>query len=229
VDGWRRGVRWFAAEFLVVVAGILTALALQGWWAERQDRGAELQVLRQMRTELTRDAADVRTSIARSREVRANVGRLATHLERRLPYSDTLDASFARLGEAVPLRAIRTGPYATLESRGLTLVTNDSLRAGISNFYEVGVARAENLSRWLTDAEVRWMPALLRRFRYDETTSAATPRSYAALLRDEDFVVLLDDYSYYISHSIPVKERMAREIDALRAEIERELVRRGGA
>jgi hypothetical protein len=229
VDGWRRGVRWFAAEFLVVVAGILTALALQGWWAERQDRGAELQVLRQMRTELTRDAADVRASIARSRDVRANVGRLIAHVERGLPYADSLDASFARLGEAVPLRAIRTGPYATLESRGLTLVTNDSLRAGISNFYEVGVARAENLSRWLTDAEVRWMPALLRRFRYDETTSAATPRSYAALLRDEEFVVLLDDYAYYISHSIPVKERTAREIDMLLAEIERELARRGGA
>lgn len=41
----RRGLRWFASEFLVVVAGILVALGLQAWWQDRQDtsRGAEYQ------------------------------------------------------------------------------------------------------------------------------------------------------------------------------------------
>lgn len=41
----QRGFKWFASEFVVVVAGILVALGLQAWWQDRQDamRGAEYQ------------------------------------------------------------------------------------------------------------------------------------------------------------------------------------------
>ena len=41
----KTGLKWFASEFVVVVAGILVALGLQAWWQNRQDalRGAEYQ------------------------------------------------------------------------------------------------------------------------------------------------------------------------------------------
>ena len=41
----RTGLKWFASEFVVVVAGILVALGLQAWWQNRQDssRSAEYQ------------------------------------------------------------------------------------------------------------------------------------------------------------------------------------------
>jgi hypothetical protein len=44
-SNWKKGLKWFASEFLVVVAGILVALGLQAWWQNRQDssRGAEYQ------------------------------------------------------------------------------------------------------------------------------------------------------------------------------------------
>jgi hypothetical protein len=45
---WRPKVQWFAAEFLVVVTGVLVALALNAWWAERQDRHSEEAYLRQL-------------------------------------------------------------------------------------------------------------------------------------------------------------------------------------
>lgn len=32
---WRARVQWFAAEFLIVVTGVLVALAVQAWWVER--------------------------------------------------------------------------------------------------------------------------------------------------------------------------------------------------
>ncbi len=35
-----RGLRWFAAEFAVVVSGVLVALALQAWYQSRQDARA---------------------------------------------------------------------------------------------------------------------------------------------------------------------------------------------
>src|SRR5688572_25817782 len=44
-SGWRARVRWFAAEFLVVVTGVLVALALQAWYEDRQDRDRETAYL----------------------------------------------------------------------------------------------------------------------------------------------------------------------------------------
>ena len=46
-----RGLRWFAAEFLVVVAGILVALALQSWWNDRAARVQEQALLQRLRAE----------------------------------------------------------------------------------------------------------------------------------------------------------------------------------
>lgn len=42
---WRSKLRWFAAEILVVVAGVLIALALNAWWQERQRIGEEQRLL----------------------------------------------------------------------------------------------------------------------------------------------------------------------------------------
>ena len=49
---WRDGARWFAAEFLVVVTGVLVALALNAWWEKRQDIGRENTYLTQLRSDL---------------------------------------------------------------------------------------------------------------------------------------------------------------------------------
>jgi hypothetical protein len=49
---WRRGMRWFLAEFLVVVAGVLVALAVSAWWQGRLDRQHETEYLQQLDTDL---------------------------------------------------------------------------------------------------------------------------------------------------------------------------------
>jgi hypothetical protein len=57
-------LKWFAAELLVVVAGILVALGLQAWWQERQDtsRGAEYE--RQILSDVRVSERALRESIA---------------------------------------------------------------------------------------------------------------------------------------------------------------------
>lgn len=42
---WRPKVRWFAAEILVIVAGVLIALALNAWWQQRQQNQEEQRLL----------------------------------------------------------------------------------------------------------------------------------------------------------------------------------------
>jgi hypothetical protein len=49
---WRSRIRWFAAEFLVVVTGIIVALAFQAWYQGRADVHAERVYLAQLRSDL---------------------------------------------------------------------------------------------------------------------------------------------------------------------------------
>jgi hypothetical protein len=45
---WNPKLRWFAAEILIVISGVLIALALNAWWSEQQD----LQFERDLRDDM---------------------------------------------------------------------------------------------------------------------------------------------------------------------------------
>jgi len=49
---WRRRLRWFAGEFLVVAGGVLVALALNAWWQGQQERQSETQYLSALRQDI---------------------------------------------------------------------------------------------------------------------------------------------------------------------------------
>ncbi|PAP75443.1 hypothetical protein [Rubrivirga marina] len=42
---WRPKVRWFAAEYLIVVLGVLTAVGINAWWGDRQQAQEERRLL----------------------------------------------------------------------------------------------------------------------------------------------------------------------------------------
>lgn len=48
---WRPKARWFAAEIVVVVTGVLIALAINAWWAARQQARDEQRLLSALRGE----------------------------------------------------------------------------------------------------------------------------------------------------------------------------------
>jgi hypothetical protein len=48
---WHARLRWFSAEFLVVVSGILVALAVNAWWSDRGERAQEHDLLVGLRAE----------------------------------------------------------------------------------------------------------------------------------------------------------------------------------
>lgn len=55
----RSSLRWFAAEIVVIVAGVLIALALNAWWQDRQDAESEAVYLRLVLRDLDQMAGDL--------------------------------------------------------------------------------------------------------------------------------------------------------------------------
>jgi hypothetical protein len=59
---WHGRARWFAAEFFVVITGVLVALGLQAWYQNRQDRAREGVYL----TQIVADLRETESRIARA-------------------------------------------------------------------------------------------------------------------------------------------------------------------
>lgn len=55
---WRAKARWFAAEYLIIVLGVLSAVAVNAWWQGVQDRTAEQALLRGLRADFAYNRAD---------------------------------------------------------------------------------------------------------------------------------------------------------------------------
>lgn len=95
-------------EFLIIVLGVLVALAVDDWAQQREDHALEAELLTRMEAELVADGADLASA---EREVRARLW--------------VLDAVLAELGDAAAADRLRPGRLDSLQRPVLV----DSLRA----------------------------------------------------------------------------------------------------
>jgi hypothetical protein len=135
---WRTRARWFAAEFLVIVTGVLVALALNALYQRRQDARNETTYLalldrdighsiRQLEEKAAFEAEQVRAGLAAYQSLSGRAG-----TENRAVVS-------AALTQLVDRRTmvLREATYQDLLSTGnLRLIRNRQLRDRIVDYYE---------------------------------------------------------------------------------------------
>ena len=135
---WKRAL----LKVLLIVIGVLLALAVNNWNTSRQERALEASVLRQLRSSIAEDLARL-DSLSRMVQLRAErMDSLRVHLERGVPFGDPLDAEFGAVIRFWGIQLNRS-PYEALKARGLSLVSNDSLRMRIIELYDLAYLRLE--------------------------------------------------------------------------------------
>ncbi|MBN8482121.1 MAG: hypothetical protein J0L88_11085 [Xanthomonadales bacterium] len=134
----RRSLRWFFAEFLVVVAGILVAMALNSVYQARQDAQNEQVYLKR----LSRDLQDTIDSLQESEAYELKQfdnGLAASHaLAASTPPADreAVAVALSRLGER-RTQLLRNPTYADMLHTGnLRLIGDPALRDRINRFYQ---------------------------------------------------------------------------------------------
>ncbi len=131
------GVHWrhAAGELLLIVAGVLIALAVNGWRDARLERHSEVETLRQIGDALEDDLADSRGDLDRHRGAAAAATLLLASLDRGTLCRDSLGDAYSSL-LTVPWHVSDAAPYQSLRSRGLGLIADDSLRIAIVRLYD---------------------------------------------------------------------------------------------
>jgi len=160
---WRPRVRWFAAEIVVVVAGVLIALALNAWWGARLEAREEQRLLTALFDEFTTNQERLGDLIAFHEDVKATTQTLLA-LSVEPPASLAADSVDRLLADATWWSS-----YTTLESTvldaaiqdgQLDLIQTDSLRRLLSTWRsQVGSATAQAEQEFAHYSEV-WLPLL---------------------------------------------------------------------
>ena len=179
-------------EVVMIVVGVLIALAASDWQQDRMERRAELDLLGELRRALTADLAALEEQYARYERVDRRVTTLLRIIDSGAPYTDSLDAYFGTLYGIEFPRLNRAG-YESLKSQGLDLVSDDALRSRIAAVYEQAYARIDDA----LDSERMVILDLLRpyvlvHFKDLRFNVSATPLDYAFVATDQKFVNLID-------------------------------------
>jgi hypothetical protein len=122
-------------EIILVVIGILIALQLNNWNSYNQQRETEVKYLKEIRENLFKDVSDIDFNIDFNKSKLRSNEIISEYLNGRIDTPDSLAFHFSNL-----LFATRTlvnmSAYENLKTRGLEIITNDSLRQRITKLYE---------------------------------------------------------------------------------------------
>lgn len=146
---WRGRLRWFAAEFLVIVTGVLVAVALNGFYQRRHDARNEATYLallsrdvghttRQLEEKLAFESAQIRDGVMAYRALSASL-RPANPAE--------VSAGLRKLTDRRTM-VLLDATYRDLVSTGnLRLIRNRALRDQIVEFYGTTSAEYEVMNK----------------------------------------------------------------------------------
>lgn len=183
--------RYALGEVLLIVVGILIALAISDWNDRRIERKQEFALLGEIHSNLVTDVAALEAKLEETIGAVGQMVQLFQLLKEPRPYQPEVDQLF---GAVYGLRVanLRTAAYETLKSAGLQSVTNEKLRALIATTYDFHYKRLETeheIEREITTQLLR--PYYLKHFVDLRFWENATPIDYQAVVTDPYYKNLL--------------------------------------
>jgi hypothetical protein len=120
-------------EIILVVIGILIALGINNWNAENKLTSRETTLLIEMKSNLESDLEGLKWDINKNEEL-LKANRIVLKSLNNGVYHDSLNLYYTRIkGNTVFVK--NTSAFKNLESFGLDIIKNDSLRIKITNLY----------------------------------------------------------------------------------------------
>ncbi|MET6992051.1 hypothetical protein [Sediminicola arcticus] len=224
--------KYAIGEIILVVVGILIALWLNNLNLKSQQRIEEINILKGLKKDFQEDIIDFKLNINAYKNISSSVDLVLNSLESSAIYNDSLDYYFS--GTITwPRSIINKNSFDVLKSKGLDLISNDSLRNEILNFHGQVYAgiktwedqfnrdiyfnemlkRFDKVEPWKFDKDGKFYRGVMKPINYN---ALKTDTLYLSLLRTmkRDAETLL--YSEYLT--------TIKDLKSLVADIDKELI-----
>jgi hypothetical protein len=177
-------------EFVLVIAGILIALAIDNWSKQRESRQLEVQLLEQVRQDLVRDTEALEAVRSRRERAAVSIRSVMEMMESEDPDLSQLEHHLSRVFTVSRIE-LRDGAYEIIKSSALVL-SDPELRIALSDYYEY---HGRIFKGDVGDIEYSfmefWLPYVIANIEDWEYEQYARPVDPAALLADRQFSRLL--------------------------------------
>lgn len=211
-------------EIVLVVIGILIALQLNNWNEVRKTRILETKTLKELRSDLMQNIDDIDTNIAQLEECKQANEIIIYHIENNLPYNDSLDFHFANLYPYIAFSPIQT-TFNNLNQTGITLITNDLLRANISDLYANQFSLYKVLeSTYLVEHYTNYIkPMFMTEFETFEIYESFKPKRYSQFIKNKEYKQIMNYTVENCHRFIIIQSRFKENVDNLIIQIDNEI------
>ena len=128
-------LKYAIGEIVLVVIGILIALQINNWNELNKERTSEKIILNEIRDNLKFDLKDFESNIANLQNKAISSKSILKILESNSDYNDSIGYFFFYL-KTYPHFSNKSNGYNLLQSKGLDIIQNDSIRKSITDLYE---------------------------------------------------------------------------------------------
>ena len=139
-----RAVNWRYAvgEVLLIVIGVSIALAISSWWEYRQARNDEAKILLQFEQTINGDIERMQGAVSAFESMDEGIVNLIKLLERGASYTPDMDNLFGSCA-GWNQSTLNRGPYEVLKSKGFDLISSETLRMNLVDYYDTQSALLE--------------------------------------------------------------------------------------
>lgn len=127
--------KYAIGEIVLVVIGILIALQINVWNNEKNDRTLEVKILKEIGNNLKFDLIEIQEDISTMDDINKACKYVRSYLKNNDQPSDSLHF-YAAILRLTPHYDPNKSGYGLLISKGIGIISNDSLRNDISVHYE---------------------------------------------------------------------------------------------
>ena len=143
-----RYIIYAIGEIILVMVGILLALKVNNWNESNKQKQEELQILKELRSDLEFTIEELDTAAYYNRLMVNDLVNIRKYINEDLPYEQKLDTAFGNL-DLWSMSYIPFVAYESLKNKGIDLISNDSLKNHITKFYEFNMQiLMDDVGKW---------------------------------------------------------------------------------
>lgn len=179
-------------EIVLVVIGILIALQINNWNENKKTEAEEIKILSNLKIDLESTLEEYASAVKFNKSTIEEISKIQHHQKNNLTYSPELEFSFGVFPHFYYSSAI-SSTYKTLQTIGIGIIRNDSLKTKIVHVYDVVLSdfvdynNDENrLKSTIVD------PFFSKNLSYREkSVYHAQPNNYNDLIKNHEFINIL--------------------------------------